>query len=297
MPGNTNTGSMGAQSRLSMADVGTSVASYTESHEIQSESLICKTPIMDNNGLRGTYAHDVSRTRPGNDEVGGDIVYTASPAIFDLVLPRVFGAAKSGNIFDFASVPYEFDCLIDRVAKRFVYGGCVIGKTTFRGRVGQFVEMVCSIRGKSETVYGTAFPTIAAPTDSPYIFADGTVTVQGVGNRKILDFECTIDWMLNVRYSNSLQVTSLMPKDRIISLGLTAPFTSSEYDMYTNTSAAAQLVLTNGGCSATFDFGAVRIDRESPQTKGKDEILLPLRGRSWANGSTPDLRITNDSTP
>jgi hypothetical protein len=45
-----------------------------------------------------------------------------------------------------------------------------------------------------------------------------------------------------------------------------------------------------------MDFGKIRWDKEDPGIKGKEEILLSLKGKSWADGSTPDFRLTNDST-
>lgn len=288
----------GALVRLSMADEGTAIGSYSEAHEILNENLIGKTPIMDNNGLRGTFAHDISRTRLGNDDVGGDINYTLSPLVLDLLGPRMFGQVKSGNNFDFSdNGPAAFDTLVDRITKRFVYGGCKIGRWTLRGKVGGFVELVCTIMGKTYATYATAFPTITIPVDAPYVFTDGAISIGGVDSRKIFDFEVMVDWAFNKRYTNSTQATGVLPQDRVVSVKMSSPFTSSEYDMYTSNSVDGNIVLTNGNCSVTLTFGKLRFDKQDPNTPGKSEIILPLQGKAWANGSTPDLRITNDSTP
>src|SRR5262249_19995640 len=116
--------SMGHQSRLSLAAAGTAIGSYTEAIEFVAESLQKRLTILATAGIRGTRSHPAERPRDGTYSVGGALRFHATPALLDLLLPRILGAAESSDLFALAETLPEFDVLVDRVAKRFVYGAC-----------------------------------------------------------------------------------------------------------------------------------------------------------------------------
>jgi len=291
--------SMGHQSRLSMAAAGTAIGSYTEAYEFRSESLRNAREMIETAGIRGTRSMPIERTRDGLSRIGGGLSFHASPSMLDLVLPRIMGAAESSDLFAVAETLPEFDVLIDRVAKRFVYAGCRVGRATFRATAGGALEMDLEVTGKSETVSATAFPSITAPTDPPYVWSDAVCTIEGTA-RTVTQWELSIDNQLNARFSNSVTATDIHTQGRVVTVTLTVPYTADEVDLYginTGGASGATFVLTNGARSLTFTIGALAIMDNSPTVGGNGEILLQLTGTAKSTGSTKELAITNDSTP
>jgi hypothetical protein len=289
--------SMGHQARLSMGAAGTAIGSFTEAYEFVSESLQKKQTILETAGLRGTRSHPAERTRDGTYEIAGTLNLHVSPAMLDLLLPRILGAAESSDLFALAETLPEFDVLVDRVAKRFVYGSCKVNKATFKGKASGLLELALDLVGKTETVSATAFPAIAAPTDPPYVFHDGTFTLGGSA-RKVLEFELVIDNQVKPRFTNSQSATDLSPEDRIVTAKLKTPYTSDEADLYgvnTANAAAASFAFTNGGYSTTFSLAKLQIPDMSPVVGGKGEITLEINGVAKKSGSTAELAVTHDA--
>ena len=293
-------GSLGFQSRLSMAATGTAIGSYTEAYEFVSESVRKSQQILDTAGIRGSRSHPKERTRDGTYTVQGTIRLHATPSMLALLLPRILGANASGTTFALAETLPEFDLLIDRVARRFVYGNCKIGKATFRCQAGGLLELELEVLGKTETVSATSFPSISAPTDIPYVWSDATCTLLST-SRIVTQWELAIDNVPNVRFSNSQSATDIQITDRIVTCSLMTPYTSSEVDLYgqnVGSSAAATFSLTNGGTSISFAIANLQIPDNSPVVESRTgEIMLSLQGTAKMSGSTRELIVTNDSTP
>lgn len=289
--------SMGSASRLSMGAVGTAVASFTEAYEFVSESLKKTGTILDTNGINGSRSHKSERTAEGTYTVAGQIVLDASPAMLDLLLPRILGANASGATFALAETLPEFDVLIDRVAKRFVYGGCKVNKATFTGSAGQLVRLTLDIVGKTVTTSDTAFPSITAPSDPPYVFWQGALTLVGSA-RSFDNFETAIDNVLSTKFHNSQSATNINPSDRIVSFKCETPFTSDEVDLYNQAllGSAASLAFTNGNRSVTFTYGKLQFPSTDPVVAGKGEIPLMLDAIARMTSTTRELVVTNDST-
>ena len=290
--------SMGHQSRLSMAAAGTAVGSYTEAYEFRTEGLRAAREIVETSGIRGTRSMPIERTRDGTVRINGTVAFHATPAMLDLLLPRIMGSAEVSDLFAVAETLPEFDVLIERVAKRFVYAGCKVARATFRATAGGALELDLEITGKSETVSATAFPAIPAPTDPPYIWSDAVCTVEGSA-RVVTRWELSIDNQLNARFSNSNTATDIHTQGRVVTVSMTVPYTSDEVDLYgINSSGAsgATFVLTNGGRSITFTVGALAVADSSPVVGGPGEILLEMSGIAKSTGSTKELSITSDST-
>ncbi|MGQ0637320.1 MAG: phage tail tube protein [Planctomycetaceae bacterium] len=288
--------SMGHQSRLSLAAAGTAVGSFTEAYEFVAESLQKRGAILDTAGLRGTRSHAAERTREGTYSVGGSLRFHATPAMLDLLLPRILGAAEASDLFALAETLPEFDVLLDRAARRFVYGGCKVQRAIFRGRAGGLLELQLDLLGKTETATNTAFPAIAPPTDPPYVFQDGALTLLST-SRKMLDFTLTVDNGLAARFTNSISATDVSPNDRVVTFECKTPLTSDEIDLYGQSAsgAAATLAFVNGGYATTFSLARLQTPDLSPVVGGRGEIVLQLRGIARKSGSTPELSITHDS--
>lgn len=287
----------GYEARLSMGAVGTAVGSFTESHEFLSETLRLQGEIVDANGIRGVRGHTSERTRPGNNRIEGAIVYNPSPDVLDLLLPRILGGTKSGDTIALAESLPEFDVLIDRGERRFLYGSCRVSRATFRASAGQPLELTLDLLGKTETVSSTAFPSITAPTDPPYMFSDCVFTLVAA-TREHTDFELVIDNGLVARYVNSVNATSITPQDRTVTYRATVPYNSDNLALYAQSAAgaAASIVATNGTRSVTFTLGRLQCPPASPNISGRSEVLLTVEGTARRVGSTAELVVVNDST-
>jgi hypothetical protein len=285
---------MGSQSRLSMAAAGTAVASYSEAHEFVSENLAKSLTILDTGGIRGTRSHPAERTRDGTYTVQGTVNYHGSKGLLDLLLPRILGGGTSPTYTLAETLPF-FDCLIERVADRFVYGNCKVNQATFKARASGLLELELALIGETETVSAAAFPAIAPPVDAPYIWQDCVVTLNSVP-RVVTQFELVIDNHLEARFSNSQTATDLYPTDRTIRLACTVPFTGDTTDLYganTGGAAAGSLVFTNGAHALSFSLAQVQFADHSPVVAGKREIFLHLAGTAKKTGSTSELVVTN----
>lgn len=290
--------SIGHQTRISAATTGTTIASYSEAVEIVSESLRKDLTILDTAGIRGTRSHPKERTRDGTYTVAGTITCHATPTMLDNWLPRILGAAESSDTFALAETLTEFDILIDRVAKRFQYVFCKVSRATFRSTAGGLLELSMDIVAKTETVSATTFPTITAPTDPPYVHQDCVLTTQAAGHI-ITEVEIVIDNMIQPRFSNSQTATDLSPRDRIVTVNFTTPYTSTEIGLYginTGSAAAATVVYTNGGYVTTFSIANLQVPDQSPVIESRDgEIFLRHRGVAKKSSTTNELIVTHDS--
>jgi hypothetical protein len=278
-----------------MAAVGTAIGAYAESYEFVGESLAKKMTILETAGIRGTRSHPAERTRDGTYSVAGTIHFHCSRGLLDLLLPRILGGGSSPT-FTLAEALPAFDVLIDRVASRFVYGTCKVSRALFKARASGLLELALELAGETEAASGTAFPTIAAPTDSPYIWQDCVVTLAG-NPRVVTEFELEIDNHLRARFSNSQTATDLYPTDRTINLRCAVPFTSDDTDLYgpsTAGAAAGSLVFTNGAHSVSFSLAQVQFADRSPTVGGKGEIFLHLDGTAKRLGGTSELVVTNN---
>src|SRR5260370_6686527 len=243
--------SMGSQSGLSMAAVGTAIGAYGESYELVSESLAKRLTILETAGIRGTRSHPAERTRDGTYSVQGTIHFHCSRGLLDLLLPGTRGGGSSPT-YTLAEALPAFDVLIERVASRFVYGTCKVSRAVFKARASGLLELALDVIGETEALSGTAFPAIAAPIDAPYIWQDCVVTLASV-SRVVTEFELEIDNHLRARFSNSQTATDVYPTDLTISLRCPVPFTSDDADLYgpdTAIAADCSRGLTHGAHSA-----------------------------------------------
>jgi hypothetical protein len=290
----TQPASMGSQARLSMAAPGTAIAAYSESFEFAAESLAKKLAILETAGIRGTRSHPAERTRDGTYTVRGALLFHCSKGLLDLLLPRILGGGSSPT-YTLAEALPAFDVLIDRVASRFVYGTCKVNRAAFKARASGLLELALDVVGETETPSATAFPAIAPPTDSPYIWQDCVVTLNAAA-RVVTEFELVVDNHVRARFSNSQTATEVYPTDRTIGLKCTVPFTGDDIDLYganTGGAAAATLAFTCGAHNLTFSLVQVQFADNSPVVAGKGEIFLALDGTAKKLGSTNELIVTN----
>ncbi len=276
--------------------------------ELISETLSKKSTIIDTNGLRGTRSHHSIRTRAGNDDVSGTIVWNPAPSDLDDWLPRILGGAESTDTFPLAETLPEFVCLFDRVANVYLYSGCKVSKATFSGSPGGLVQLSLDVIAKSETngqTYAGSIPALTvAANDVPYMFSDSVITLVG-GTREVIGWEIVIDNAAEARFTNSVNATDILLMDRIVTLGVNLGFydgttgggTDGHEDLLEQAllGTTATIVITNAAMATTFTFGVLQSPSKTPTVTGKGEIPIDLEMTARMTGTTAEVVVTHDS--
>ncbi len=297
-----STASMGHQAKAGIKEETTYGTTVTVDYGIPfvSENVRAVGSIIERVGIRGTRQHIADDTRTGPTRVGGPLVIEPSPEDMAVLLPWLLGADASGTTYDLAETLQSFTFSVDRVAKVFVYGGCVIARASITGQVGSMLRWALDLIAQSETVNNAGtFPAITINATTPYIISDMTLTLGG-SSRQCNGFELVIDnGIVADRFMNSLNIVDAPSEDQLIALTTTHPYTSTNTDLYAQAlaGAAGTLALATAGYATSFAFGTLQVPRESPTVGSKAEIMLPLSMMARKTGSTPALRVTHDSTP
>jgi hypothetical protein len=194
---------------------------------------------------------------------------------------------------------------IDRIAKVHTYVTCYIDKAIFSGTKGKDIKLELKIIGTSETEGAAAsFPSLTFPTDKPYQFNQGVLTLDG--NTELYNqFVLVIDNHLEREFNNSATATDIVAADRTVAFACSTPYTSDETALYTTPGPGGparggltgtnKLVFTNGGESTTFTMGNLKpMPARAPSVNGKRQIRLPLQYKSFGDGSRADISVTHD---
>lgn len=304
----------GHQARMAFDDDATFDAS---SYRIDfvSETLSQKTAIISSEGIRGTKAQSQERTRLGNNDVSGTIVFNPSPLDIDQLFERIMGGTKVAsptNTIDFVealeSTKGDFFVKIDKVGDIYQYGNCKVNRATLRGTPGQLIEFSLDIISKAESKPASFEGTIpalgTAANDAPYVVTDSSEFTMVGSDRlaSVLDFEITIDNFLTPRYTiGSTDATDILENDRLVTVNANVEFSASSP---TNTDlldqalagSTATIILTNGNYSAKFVLGTLQSPSITPGVNGKGEVVINIQGVARKTGSTAELVVTNDST-
>ena len=289
---------MGSQGYASL--LGISASNPVDAQfEFITDSLQKLGAILETGGIRGTRSHPVERTRTGNYQVRGQLVLEPSPEELALLLPWILGAAASGTTYALAETVPERYITIDRIAKVFTYAGVKVDRATFSAREGEILRLSLDLVGKTETVANAGtFPALTIGATAPFIFTDGAFTMQASA-RSVKDVEIVIDNRLEVQFNNSTTASFIDATDRMVSVNVSTPYTSSETDLYAQAlaGAAGSFVFTNGGYSLTFAFAKLQVADQSPVVAGKQEIPLRMAMVARKSATTNELIVTLDSTP
>jgi len=263
------------------------------------ESLVETAEIIETNGVTGTTDHNSERTREGLKRVAGSIKIACSRIALDTLLPYICGTAEAANVFALADSLPEFLLMIDRGAKVYTYAGCRIAKATFSGAKGDFLFLDLDIEAETETIGNAGtFTPLTAPTEKPFLFADGALTLQAA-TRVFENFSLTIENRVNTElFENNLTRHDIPLIDRVITLATDHPWDTDNTDLVKQDldGAAGTLVFTNAEVVTdilTFAMAAIQYANITPAISGKDVLRLPLSGMVRSSGSTKSLIVTN----
>jgi hypothetical protein len=253
--------------------------------------LVRHQAILSSDGIRGTHNHPSERTRLGPETSSGPVVFNPGPTDMDVLLPLITGGAKNGsNVFPLAETLISFTSIVDRIAKVMTYNTGYVDQGIFRAAQGELLEVTLQIEALSESVGAAgSFPGGTQPIDAPYVMMDGVLTIAGQ-TYQFKEFMLTVNNNLKKdRFMNSTVRTDLPFLDRLITCDLRLPYTSDQIGLYNTgiTAESLSITFTNGVNNLTIATSAFQIEPVSPDTPGREEMLLPLRGqfRSLAGGA------------
>jgi hypothetical protein len=267
--------------------------------------------VLSTDGIRGTRSHRGERTRAGTFTISGSITMQPGPADWSNLWAFILGQAPTGagtSISPFTFTPadkinsYAGASLfigIDRIAQQHLFKNCQIDKATIRAQQGGFVDLELAIEGLTEqigpNILGAGFAALVPSLATPLVFMDATMTNGGT-TFQFRQVEVVIDNVLKKdRFMNGVSRSDLPALDRIVSVTLSLPYTSDQLALYDNNVTSNNVVLTfaiGGTNQMQIQLPYVQFPTEPPETPGREEILLPLKGIARATG-TPEITVTN----
>ena len=304
---------IGAQSDFSTAVTPTVQIEFTkESYKllpnyISPDSLIGKTTDdrMDITGLK----------------VEGDHEQIINPDNIGLLLSAVMGAeadpsAVSGSaVYDHVFTPIsavvgsslpKLTVVVDRIVDVFGYYGVKIDKMSLKAQKGDYLRGTFTGRGYDED-RSSALAALTASTKRPFMFLDGTITVDAANYSDIED--ATLDYMNNIE--NDLQtlgtgthMQEIEPQKRDIQLTLNALFSSATNTTRTNkfaagAKAAVILTFTSTETAATGLYYTLTVSLPNcyitaadPMVAGPDRIKVSMTLKAVESGGSPPATIT-----
>lgn len=315
----------GSQAKL-LVEPGSSDYTFdsdSERYDFLYESIAKQGRLVGGRAITGTRSAYANVMREGHYSVGGKLGMYTNPSDLDLWLPRILGGPETGtggDTFEVAEAltgsDVDFGMLIDRVGGIFQYDDCLVNSCFWRGKAGpgdgepELIEQVLDIMALDETL-GTSWPSPApelsvADNRSPYIMADSTVTI-GTTTYAIKAFVILIDNRLEPRWVNSTKPTALCPRERVVMVRMTFPFTASDdavfSGLYQNSSrhdgvsASIAFAPSGKGYSTTFNFEGLQWVQQSPGVQGKREIPLTLDFVARKTSvDTDEVSVANDSS-
>jgi hypothetical protein len=281
------------------------------------ESLAADENFPDANGLRGTRARSVERIRQGIRRIGGQI--HLQPNSLDLskitnggvgtncLMSWIFGGVPSGSgtvTYPLGDSLQAFNVMVDRSdgtnGKVFTYNGVKVNRATFRANQGEPLDVLLDVCGIDESIgnAGTA-PSIALDTTTrPFILSDLVMVINSV-TYNIPSFELVIDNAIDTnRFFNSNTATALIAADRHVLFNTELPYGDATAAYNTGPAGVAvTATFTNGSAVLAFSVTRCIFPRHSPTVRGRQEVMLPMRGVCMKSGSTLEVIPTLNPGP
>lgn len=290
---------MGHARRLGM---GASGGASTREFEFLSCSLAADNEHVQSAGMHGFRDYIAEGVVEGVKRCRGVIEIEPRPDDLAFILPYILGAVASGNNFALAETLPTLVIDVDKGPKICRYDLCKINTATFKSSAGRPLSLSLDIIGVAEDSTITPFPAISATlsTMQPYVHHQGVVTINSVVYNSD-EVELVIDnALLGDRFYQSQTLIGIPEGDRIVTLGITTPFTADENALFNLAvgGLGGSLVYTNGGCSFTSTFGKLQKPQKGPGLPAKvQEVTNRHVFQSRRTGATPSIACVNDSVP
>lgn len=319
----------GLSAQLGIVDevtYGTKVA-VTRFFEFTEESVKNDIARIESKGLRaGTRVRRSQQWVPGGKKPGGDVRIEVGNKGFGLWLKHMFGAVSSaqpdagGNptVWEHTFTPGDLTGKSltaqfgrpDSTAtvRPFTYSGVKVAKWELSGKVGELAVLKLSLLAQDEDT-ATGLAAASYPTGyALFVFTGGNLSLGG-SNVDVTEVTLSGDNMLSddrAKLGSPLRKEPLEKGLRPYTADVTEYYTSlTDYNRFTGaTEAAAVFNFVGGVISTTYNFELkftmnVRVDGDTPNVGGPDEVMQPLKltATDAGSGAITALYRTTDTTP
>lgn len=251
-------------------------------------------------GNRGTRSQHGGRNRVVSERVTGGWTMEPTPTELQSILEIALGLAPVGNVYGLDELVPKFGLLVDKVASRYFYNGCLVNKITFSGQQKSNVTCAIEIEGDTELAEPAAFTTFNVPPiveEQPYILADSTLVLDG-REVKFKSFTITVDNVLEVdRFLNCLGRECIPATDRVVTASFEVPFTEANTVLHDLPAIGipGTLSFASGTASTVFDFPRLQVPAETPSGSNRgDELMLDLEFQArYADEPNDEMTITH----
>ena len=282
---------------FSVLRLGVAGGSINEAYEFISESMTENIEYVGGNGISGSRDTRHERIALGRRDVSGSITFEPTPEELDLLAPRILGGTKDVTLFTIAianTLP-AMDIQFDKVGDVIQYNGCKVNRATIRANVGEVVQLVLELIGKTQTLPSAA--SAAITHGAPYVFHEGVFKFDTV-TREVNSVEVSIENNLLADINRFSATRTHVPEGRVrVTCSPVMPFSSDEVAVLAKevVGAAAQLKFTKAGKSFTIDLANLKFSGPGPQVGSKDgEILYQPTGVAYATSANGSILFTSD---
>ena len=253
-----------------------------------------RTTHAHNDGIRGTRARTIDRSRVTSSVVNGPLKMQPSISELDWWVSRIMGGVTGGGVTLLAETLPTFYAIWDSGDNVHEWPVCKVDKATLSGASGQPLDLTCDIEGTIENLNAASFPAITPATDSMFVASDVTLTLGGTAF-EVETWQLMIDNVLDkTRFMNSLTRTELPETDRIVSLNCVIPYNTAGVALYSDAVAGIEgsLAFTGNGSTYTWLFGQLLAPKEGPDGPARSELKLNLNFRAFHDGTLPEVKVT-----
>ncbi|QDV78085.1 phage tail tube protein [Botrimarina mediterranea] len=269
------------------------------------ESVKSTGAIVASESITGSRDLDAAETRRGPYSVGGSVNFDAS--VRDILVwgEYALGANSSGVLTPANTLPV-FALMADKVSNISRFGDCKVNRLTISNDGAGFVRGVVEIVGRSHTGSGLSFPTLTLGSDETYeplVFSDLVIELDET-EYAINSYQLVIDNQLQTNQRNALYADCLREGQRIITLNVNLPSTSSTHTAFDEpdlSGVSAEMVFTHpdAAVGVTIELPALQKPRDGQTVQNRNEQRWDLSFRAVtdrANSVTTPLTITCDTT-
>lgn len=325
-----NDASIGSYFRMAVEDSDTvncvpaNFTSGSERYFPLSENIQFTDTVVGSNGLTGTLDRIANHLRPGTRFVIGRLLMEVGPNELANWLPRILGNDPSGTTYTTA-MDHElkpFDLLFQRDQGTVIYRHCVVSRALFRAAASldsdpesQVLRMALDIVGAEEhdAEWPAEGPGIPQENRLYWLFGDCDFELQintppaDATALPIDAFNLLIDNNLDFKSRNSLWISFMRARERVIRLQATTPYTEDVHDeLYINRFDGPGTLRFRGNKNLAgapeepwlteFSFPRLYQQRITPTTSGRGEIVKSLELTAYRTHNEEPISITNQLT-
>ena len=278
--------------------------------EVLGENLQFSDQLVQGKGITGSVNPVNAHLREGQRLVSGGFVMEIGPNQLAPWIRAICGNTAANETKESIDL-IPFDITVSRDQVVHGYRHCIIQQAVIRGRSNpqdpddQIMQLALNFMGVEEV--STSFPALTLPSGDTlfWLVGDSELSVGG-SSLPVISFDITIRNQIQPLFRNQLTPGCFRSLGRDVTLEVQVPYsTASAGAMFGDNDADVainlDLVSTNlpasfNGYSTSFSFPTMRRISKEASTRGRGEIPLVATYRSFQDGISTTMTITNAVT-